>query len=158
MTEKRTEMEKEYGMLPAKLRAKHKKGMLGISLQRTRDLEALARGEKVPGLNPKLSTKQLQSVKKVQRGKDYKGRGDVPTEKQVKERAKKAKISNVSLPISKPKKFDSGGLIGNQKKLDVDNSGTLTKKDFQMLGNKPTVNKKLGGSIQVSGSNFSGIY
>jgi hypothetical protein len=157
MTEKRTEMEKEYGMLPAKLRAKHKKGMLGISLQRTRDLEALARGEKVPGLNPKLSIKQLQSVKKVQRGKDYKGRGDVPTEKQVKQRAT---TSNVSLPISKPKvkKFDSGGLIGNQKKLDVDNSGTLTKKDFQMLGNKPTVNKKLGGSIQVSGSNFSGIY
>ena len=59
--------------------------------------------------------------------------------------------------VSKAKKAE-GGLIGNQKKLDVDNSGTLTKKDFQMLGNKPTVNKKLGGSIQVSGSNFSGIY
>ena len=58
----------------------------------------------------------------------------------------------------KPKKLDSGGLIGNQKKLDVDNSGKLTKKDFQMLGNKPTVNKKLGGSIQVSGNNFSGVY
>ena len=58
----------------------------------------------------------------------------------------------------KPKKLDSGGLIGNQKKLDMDNSGSLTKKDFQMLRNKPTVNKKLGGSIQVSGTNFSGVY
>ena len=85
---KRTKMEIEYGILPKKIRDKNKKGMLGISLQKTRDLEALARGEKVPGLNPKLSTKQLQSVKKVQRGKDYKGRGDVPTEKQVKERVK----------------------------------------------------------------------
>jgi|TARA_S200002703_G_C3637072_1_gene195628 hypothetical protein len=77
-------------------------------------------------------------------------------------------IENVSESLNKAKKFNEkqanitkkaeGGLIGNQKKLDVDNSGTLTKKDFQMLGNKPTVNKKLGGSIQVSGSNFSGIY
>jgi len=77
-------------------------------------------------------------------------------------------IKNVSESLNKAKKFNEkqanitkkaeGGLIGNQKKLDVDNSGTLTKKDFQMLGNKPTVNKKLGGSIQVSGSNFSGIY
>ena len=58
----------------------------------------------------------------------------------------------------KPKKLDSGGLIGNQKKLDMDNSGSLTKKDFKILRNKPTVNKKLGGSIQVSGNNFSGVY
>lgn len=100
MTEKQTEMEKEYGMLPAKLRAKNKKGMLSKSLQETRMLEALARGEKIPNINSKLSAKQFQSIKKVQRGKDYKGRGDVPTEKQVKERAK---ISNVPLPISKPK-------------------------------------------------------
>ena len=57
-------------------------------------------------------------------------------------------------------------LKGNQKKLDVDNSGTLTKKDFQMLGNKskkeadekPIMKKAKGGSIQVSGNNFSGVY
>jgi hypothetical protein len=85
---KRTEMEKEYGLLPKKLRDKNTKGMLSKSLQKTRTLEALARGEKVPGIDPKLSAKQYQSIKKVQRGKDYKGRGDVPTKKQVKERAK----------------------------------------------------------------------
>ena len=85
---KRTEMEKEYGLLPKSLRDKNTKGMLSKSLQKTRTLEALARGEKVPGIDSKLSAKQYQSIKKVQRGKDYKGRGDVPTEKQVKERVK----------------------------------------------------------------------
>tara|TARA_R110002020_G_scaffold216340_1_gene423843 strand:+ start:1254 stop:1763 length:510 start_codon:yes stop_codon:yes gene_type:complete len=85
---KRTEMEKEYGLLPKSLRDKNTKGMLSKSLQKTRTLEALARGEKVSGIDSKLSAKQFQSIKKVQRGKDYKGRGDVPTEKQVKERAK----------------------------------------------------------------------
>ena len=49
-------------------------------------------------------------------------------------------------------------LKGNQSKIDMDKDGRLTKKDFQMLRNKPTVNKKLGGSIQVSGTNFSGVY
>ena len=57
-------------------------------------------------------------------------------------------------------------LKGNQSKIDMDKDGRLTKKDFQMLGNKskkeadekPIMKKAEGGSIQVSGKNFSGIY
>ena len=141
-------MEIEYGILPKKIRDKNKKGMLGISLQKTRDLEALARGEKVPGLNPKLSTKQLQSVKKVQRGKDYKGRGDVPTEKQVQERAKQAQV----------KTFDKGGDVFP----DLSGDGKITQKDILM--GRGVVKKSGGGNIkaysniQLSGRNFSGQY
>ena len=73
-----------------------------------------------------------------------------------------------------------GGVVGGQKKLDMNKDGKLTKVDFQMLGNKSkpfkgkidtdkeklvsengktmVVKKAKGGSIQVSGSNFSGIY
>lgn len=57
-------------------------------------------------------------------------------------------------------------LKGNQSKIDMDKDGRLTKKDFQMLGNKskkeadekPIMKKAKGGSIQVSGTNFSGVY
>ena len=71
-------------------------------------------------------------------------------------------------------------MMGKQKKLDMNKDGKLTKVDFQMLGNKSkafkgkidtdkeklvsengktmVVKKAKGGSIQVSGSNFSGIY
>lgn len=57
-------------------------------------------------------------------------------------------------------------LKGNQSKIDMDKDGRLTKKDFQMLGDKskkkaeekPIMKKANGGSIQVSGNNFSGIY
>tara|TARA_R100001443_G_C3330486_1_gene172202 strand:+ start:547 stop:1131 length:585 start_codon:yes stop_codon:yes gene_type:complete len=73
-----------------------------------------------------------------------------------------------------------GGVVGNQKKLDMNKDGKLTKVDFQMLGNKSkpfkgkidtdkeklvsengktmVVQKAKGGSIQVSGTNFSGVY
>ena len=57
-------------------------------------------------------------------------------------------------------------LKGNQSEIDMDKDGILTKKDFKMLGNKskkkveekPIMKKAEGGSIQVSGKNFSGIY
>ena len=73
-----------------------------------------------------------------------------------------------------------GGVVGGQKKLDMNKDGKLTKVDFQMLGNKSkafkgkidtdkeklvsengktmVVKKAKGGSIQVSGTNFSGVY
>ena len=73
-----------------------------------------------------------------------------------------------------------GGVVGGQKKLDMNKDGKLTKVDFQMLGNKSkafkgkidtdkeklvsengktmVVQKAKGGSIQVSGNNFSGVY
>ena len=57
-------------------------------------------------------------------------------------------------------------LKGNQSEIDMDKDGILTKKDFKMLVNKskkkveekPIMKKAEGGSIQVSGKNFSGIY
>ena len=57
-------------------------------------------------------------------------------------------------------------LKGNQSKIDMNKDGILTKKDFQMLGDKskkkaeekPIMKKANGGSIQVSGNNFSGVY
>jgi hypothetical protein len=80
----------------------------------------------------------------------------------------------------KSKKFTKGGVVGGQKKLDMNKDGKLTKVDFQMLGNKSkafkgkidtdkeklvsengktmVVKKAKGGSIQVSGTNFSGVY
>jgi len=57
-------------------------------------------------------------------------------------------------------------LKGDQSKIDMDKDGILTKKDFKMLGDKskkeadekPIMKKSKGGSIQVSGNNFSGVY
>ena len=57
-------------------------------------------------------------------------------------------------------------LKGNQSEIDMNKDGLLTKKDFKMLGNKskkeadekPIMKKAEGGSIQVSGKNFSGVY
>jgi len=57
-------------------------------------------------------------------------------------------------------------LKGNQSKIDMNKDGILTKKDFKMLGDKskkkvedkPIMKKAKGGSIQVSGNNFSGVY
>ena len=57
-------------------------------------------------------------------------------------------------------------LKGDQSKIDMDKDGILTKKDFKMLGDKskkeaedkPIMKKAKGGSIQVSGNNFSGVY
>ena len=121
-------------------------------------------------LNKKLPKNVSKAIKKIKSRIPPKPPGKMPTSIRM-NKINRGKIQEslgkrVRTGSDKPKKLDSGGLIGNQKKLDMDNSGSLTKKDFQMLGDKskkkaeekPIMKKANGGSIQVSGNKFSGIY
>jgi hypothetical protein len=124
-------------------------------------------------------SKGTGSRRKVQQKK---GAGSIPSRRKM--------IENVVESMRKAREFNEkegnitkkarGGVVGGQKKLDMNKDGKLTKVDFQMLGNKSkpfkgkidtdkeklvsengktmVVKKAKGGSIQVSGTNFSGVY
>tara|TARA_R100000654_G_scaffold39412_2_gene65208 strand:+ start:609 stop:1250 length:642 start_codon:yes stop_codon:yes gene_type:complete len=49
-----------------------------------------------------------------------------------------------------------GGLIGGQKKLDVNKDGKISGDDFKILRGKQ--NKMKGGGIAIRGTNFKGVY
>jgi len=49
-----------------------------------------------------------------------------------------------------------GGLIGNQRKLDVNNDGKISGEDFKILKGKN--NKMRGGGIAIKGNNFKGVF
>ena len=49
-----------------------------------------------------------------------------------------------------------GGLIGGQKKLDVNKDGKISGDDFKIL--KAKKNKMKGGGIAIRGTNFKGVY
>jgi hypothetical protein len=135
-------------------------------------------------LNKKLPKNVSKAIKKIKSRIPPKPPGEMPTSIRM-NKVNRGKIQeslgkSVRTGSDKPKKFTKGGVVGGQKKLDMNKDGKLTKVDFQMLGNKSkafkgkidtdkeklvsengktmVVKKAKGGSIQVSGTNFSGVY